>query len=201
MKTARFKKVVDVGGKPKTYLPFLPADEDATLTSALNENRIMSISRTLVGQRKDFGLVGLESGKGNQILIFPKSLKSFEGCRIVAIDYSLVDEALEGSAKPARKPESPPSVVPATKQVSGGKSAGRSKSRKKPTLPPTKSEDRKMEKAEAPSDIPPPEAKETTPKQKRKTNLKEQLCEVLEEWRQGHDVKANSMLVAIVEAL
>ncbi len=48
----------------------------------------MTVQKTETGT--EFGMVGFKEKKGASYLIFPKSLKRFENCRIVGINWDLV---------------------------------------------------------------------------------------------------------------
>lgn len=78
--------------------------------TAIREHRVMTIHHAPRGQRADYGTIGLSQREaGGQILIFPKSLRRWEGRRIVGIDYRLL--AAAERLRPARE-EAPPLHVP-----------------------------------------------------------------------------------------
>ena len=90
VKTARFAQVVEKCGKPQVYTLWQKPSADRHFQSQLKNNRVMTILKSESGT--DFGIVGLKESKEARYLIFPKSLKSFAGMRIVGIDWSLVRE-------------------------------------------------------------------------------------------------------------
>jgi hypothetical protein len=51
----------------------------------------MTIKQKTIGSAKDFGTVGFLREKNVSYLIFPNSLKKFEGRRIVGIKYALIE--------------------------------------------------------------------------------------------------------------
>lgn len=92
MKTARFAAVVARSGQPLNHLVFAAPAQDAALQSAVRAHRVMTIHQEHVGTHKDYGLVGFHPAPHAQYLVFPRSLKSFAGKRIVGIDFNLVAE-------------------------------------------------------------------------------------------------------------
>jgi len=88
VKTARFTVVVEKCGKPEVYTLWVKPKTDRHFQSLLKNNRVMTVRSTESGT--DFGEVGFHQKAGARFLAFPKSLKKFEGQRIVAIDWSLV---------------------------------------------------------------------------------------------------------------
>lgn len=71
----------------------------------------MTIHQHPRGPKKDFGVVGLERNRDAQYFVFPRSLRSFVGARIVAIDYASAGERLALKApvvhqQPGPKPRS-----------------------------------------------------------------------------------------------
>ena len=67
----------------------------------------MTIHQAHRGQGADFGAVGLMKSRDAQIFVFPKSLKTFTGKRIVGIDYALLaaGTSVTGSAKSMHAPK------------------------------------------------------------------------------------------------
>jgi hypothetical protein len=88
VKTARFRVVVEKCGQPEVYTLWQKPKADRHFQSLLKSNRVMTIRPSDTGT--DFGVVGFSEKKAARYLAFPKSLKRFEGQRIVGIDWSLV---------------------------------------------------------------------------------------------------------------
>ena len=88
VKTARFTVVVEKCGRPAVYTLWQKPKADRHFQSLLKNNRVMTIRTSESGT--DFGEVGFKEKKGARYLAFPKSLKRFEGERIVGIDWALV---------------------------------------------------------------------------------------------------------------
>jgi len=88
VKTARFRVVVEKCGGPEVYTLWQKPKADRHFQSLLKNNRVMTIRPSESGT--DFGEVGFKEKKGARYLAFPKSLKRFEGQRIVGIDWALV---------------------------------------------------------------------------------------------------------------
>lgn len=106
-KTVRFTQVVERSGKPQVHTLWLPPDKDPELKRAEHAHRVMRVGHGSQGGKTDVGTVGLESSAKpeGQVLIFPKSLKPFEGARIVGIKFDLVEQPkLADLRKPAHKP-------------------------------------------------------------------------------------------------
>lgn len=102
-KTSRFKTVVESAGKPTVHLPLTDPEKDQTLRRADKANRVMMVHQTTVGTAKDFGTVGFDPEVTGEILIFPRSLKTFAGSRVVGIDYDLINEEKATKKAPLKK--------------------------------------------------------------------------------------------------
>jgi hypothetical protein len=87
VKTARFTDVIEKCGEPETYTLWRQPKEDPKLKKLVTANHIMTVRN---GGGADFGEVGLHQSKGAMYLEFPKSLKQFQGRRIVGIKWDLV---------------------------------------------------------------------------------------------------------------
>jgi hypothetical protein len=84
---------------------------------------VLTVHQENVGTAADYGNVGFEEDAQGSFLLFPKSLKRFEGRRVVGIKYDLIEKppAAEPSefrkakpkAKPAPRAEPPPKPEPA----------------------------------------------------------------------------------------
>ena len=119
MKTVRFSKVVEKCGKPEVYL--LMTETDPDFQTALHADKIMSLSDDSHGAGTEYGTVGYDKKRKGQLLLFPKTLKSFEEMKIVGIKYDLFaeDEISERSSKKrtqAKKPAIKKTKAPATKK-------------------------------------------------------------------------------------
>ena len=87
VKTARFAELVEKCGEPESYTLWRLPREDPHLKKLVATHHIMTVRN---GGGADFGEVGLHERKGAMYLKFPKSLKRFEGKRIVGIKWNLV---------------------------------------------------------------------------------------------------------------
>jgi hypothetical protein len=131
MKSVRFTQVVEKSGKPEVYFRFGPLEKDPGLQRAVKQKRVMTVHREPRGQRKDYGRVGLHEDPHAQILIFPKSLASFAGKHVIAINYDLVPEEMvamrpdaEGEGwKPRRRKDAKESAKPRTEAEPGPEQA------------------------------------------------------------------------------
>jgi hypothetical protein len=88
VRTSRFTAVVEKCGRPEVYTLWQKPKADRHFQSLLKNNRLMTVRPTESGT--DFGEVGFHLKNGARFLAFPKSLKRFEGDRIVGIDWALV---------------------------------------------------------------------------------------------------------------
>jgi hypothetical protein len=104
MKTARFSAVVEAAGRPKTHLVLVPPEQDKALQAAIKSDRVMTLHQKPTGNKADYGTVGFELGVGCQYLIFPKNLTKFQGMRIIAVTWELLEE---GVSKKEAKPPKP----------------------------------------------------------------------------------------------
>jgi hypothetical protein len=88
VKTARFRVVVEKCGRPEVHTLWLKPAADRRFQVIIKNNRVMTIRPGKTGT--EFGVVGFHKEKNARYLAFPKSLKRFEGQRIVGIDWLLV---------------------------------------------------------------------------------------------------------------
>ena len=105
MKTVRFSEVVSKSGRPEPYTLWLAPDKDPDFQKALKAGRIMSVHQETVGSKADYGEIGYTGTKG-EILLFPKSLKSFAGKRVIGVKYDLLASP-PAPLKPKPKPQKP----------------------------------------------------------------------------------------------
>jgi hypothetical protein len=90
MKSVRFSKVVEKSGKPEVYL--LMSETDPDFHKALEADKIMSLSDESHGSGTEYGTVGYDKKRHGQLLLFPKSLRSFADAKIIGIKYDLFAE-------------------------------------------------------------------------------------------------------------
>ncbi|HEY0456915.1 MAG TPA: hypothetical protein VGE41_11110 [Verrucomicrobiae bacterium] len=108
-KTARFAAVLDKSGQPQWLTLWQKPAADPHFQKALKEDRILTVVRHRAGTGKDFGVVGFENTPSSSYLEFPKSLKSFDGKRIVGLNYNLaapsepLGKPVGHSTRPRRK--------------------------------------------------------------------------------------------------
>jgi hypothetical protein len=75
--TVRFSKIVETVGKPSVHVLWIDPDKDDILQKAIKANRVMTIHQRPDGTKTDYGTIGFEKNVPGQVLIFPKSLRSF----------------------------------------------------------------------------------------------------------------------------
>jgi hypothetical protein len=88
VKTARFAVVVEKCGTPEVYTLWQKPTADRHFQSLLKNHRVMTVQQSESGT--DFGVAEYCKRPGAIYLAFPKSLKRFEGKRIVGIDWELL---------------------------------------------------------------------------------------------------------------
>jgi hypothetical protein len=126
-KTVRFTEVVKRSGRPQVHTLWLPPDKDPELQRAQKAQRVMTIEPGSSGTKADVGTVGFQrDAKLGQFLIFPKSLKPFDGARVVGIKFDLiaqpklaaVDPLKHSKVSPRRRGahKAPPIVTPTVDQ-------------------------------------------------------------------------------------
>lgn len=108
MSTVRFTQVVKKSGKPEVYL--LLSKDDKTFQDALRHDRILSLVGGVDGAKTEYGVVGYDAKRRGQLLLFPRSLKSFADSRVVGIKFDLFSEPTghdlpvrDRSIKPAQR--------------------------------------------------------------------------------------------------
>ena len=87
-KTVRFHEISEKCGAPEVYTLWQEPKSDRHFQMLLKNNRVVTIQQTDAGT--EFGVVGFVKRKGARYLVFPKSLKRFEGHRIVGIKWDKV---------------------------------------------------------------------------------------------------------------
>ncbi len=90
MTSVRFSRVVKECGRPEVYL--LMSETDPDFHQAVGAGKIMSLSDESHGSGTEYGIVGYDKKRHGQLLMFPKSLKSFADAKITGIKYDLFDE-------------------------------------------------------------------------------------------------------------
>jgi hypothetical protein len=149
-KTVRFTQVVERAGEPHVHTLWLPPDKDPELKRAAAAHRVMTIESG-AGGKTDVGVVGFDGDqkKTGQLLIFPKSLKRFEGARVVGIKFDLVEQ---------------PKLASASALKNAATSSARTRRAGKHKPPPSKAEP-----LPAPEPEPPPEPTAREPEPELKT--------------------------------
>jgi hypothetical protein len=122
-KQVRFSKLLEQGGTPGAYLPFGDPEKDNSFMRAVKEERVVTIKQEPASKHKDFGIVGFLKEKYVTYLIFPKSLREFNGHRVIGINYDVLSSENVipfGGPQPVRtrpKPaKAPPKEKPAPKR-------------------------------------------------------------------------------------
>jgi hypothetical protein len=98
---------VKKAGDPELHLVLTKPEQDAELRKAIKDHRIVTVFQESVGHHTDRGTVGFEPGINRQFLIFPKSVRSFEGKEIVGIKYDLLKVKEISKSQRATTPKPP----------------------------------------------------------------------------------------------
>ncbi len=88
VRTVRFTAVVEKCGAPEVYTLWLKPETDRRFQSLVKNNRLMTIQPSEAGT--DFGVVEFCKRPSARYLAFPKSLKRFQGKRVVGVNWDLV---------------------------------------------------------------------------------------------------------------
>ncbi len=99
-KTVRFKALVAQSGPPEPIVLWVAPEKDAHFQHLLQQKRVLSVHQQH-GAKKDYGEVGFIREPGVNYFVFPKTLRAFEGRRVIGIDYSLVH--IPAATAPSRK--------------------------------------------------------------------------------------------------
>jgi hypothetical protein len=207
VKTARFSDVVKKCGEPEPHLILMDPAKDRELQRAIKAKRVMTVFQDTVGNKADRGIAGFEPGPARQFLVFPKTLRGFEGKNIVGIKYDLWSTREPSKAEraaparpPRKKPNPKPVKLPANvlvmpqmtekrsrKKMSAGKTSSRPKQR--PARHSHQVDDGKLATATG----------DSAPHRHAKAALKEQVRAAMQALEEGKHVAAFNILQRIVE--
>jgi hypothetical protein len=171
-KTVRFTRVVERSGQPHVHTLWLPPDKDPELKRAREAHRVMTLETRPNGAKTDVGHVGFDDqpGANEQFLIFPKSLKPFEGARVIGIKFDLVEQPKLAPAQRARR------VAPRRRKSTPTSHPARAdreeRARTAPESPPAAEPKREPVRTPSPAPVrtsaPPAASKRTEPPEKPK---------------------------------
>lgn len=131
MKTVRFTKIVEKLGTPEPYTLWLPPEKDRDFQAAIKAHRVMTVHQENTGNATDFGEIGFAKDVQGSFLLFPKSLKRYEGRRVVGVKYDLLKET--PAELPTPEPKKP------AKRKTHAEPEPKSAAREKPALSPATS--------------------------------------------------------------
>lgn len=92
MKTVRFTELVKAAGQPEAYTLWTAPKKDRSFQALLKSHRVLSVRQETVGSKADHGSVGDDDDGKAQILVFPKSIKRFEGRKVIGVKYDLLKQ-------------------------------------------------------------------------------------------------------------
>jgi hypothetical protein len=179
MKTVRFSQIVEKSGKPDAYILWTDPKKDTEFQRALKQNRVMTVHQETVGAKADYGTVGFDKKKTGELLLFPKSLKRFEGKKVVGVKYDLLE-------KPAAAPKQQP------------------KAKRKPKKAKTTKAERRNEKIIAfkpAQDRAPVKKTASQPPSGSLGQIRSELRRAIKTLEAGKAVKANQMLQELQRSL
>ncbi|HYF34069.1 MAG TPA: hypothetical protein VD994_02175 [Prosthecobacter sp.] len=186
MKAVRFQSVIDAAGTPEQHLLWTEPSKDKDLQKALKDQRVMTIHQSAVGTKADYGTVGLDRSAQGQILIFPHSLKAFEGKRVVGVNYDLYAEA-------------PVKAVPTTSRAKTKKRRPKAKSAAaEPPAPKKKAAAKKQPPAKI-LPFPKPETEEEQEPKAELLEIKRKVRQALKALEQGKQVAAYETLKRLLQ--
>lgn len=92
-KQVRFTQLVKASGRPHpATLWVADPKQDPEFKKAIGENRILTIHHVNVGNKKESGEVGFQTGGAAGYLIFPKPLPMAEGTRVIGLKFDMLEE-------------------------------------------------------------------------------------------------------------
>ena len=107
MSTVRFSKIVETAGRPSVHTLWIEPVKDPVLQKAIRENRVMTIHQRPAGTKTDYATIAFENKVSGQVLIFPKSLRSFADKRVIGVNYDLLEWPAVPESQQAPKPQPP----------------------------------------------------------------------------------------------
>jgi hypothetical protein len=203
MNTVRFSEVVNSSGRPDTHLLLTAPAKDKELQAAIKANRVMTVYQGLGSTKTDYGTIGFAEGSSRQFLLFPKTLKSFEGKRVIGIKYDLLESIPVSKEEATSKPKS--GKAPTPKRDQGPTKVDRRPTNRKAEKPPARIPPLDPEPVSgAPSEkvveFPKPHSNEQRPDRSDEVEgLKRQVREAMDVLEQGKQVAAYNLLKRIVE--
>ena len=101
LKQIRFTQLVKASGRPHpATLWVADPKQDPEFKKAIGENRILTIHHVNVGNKKESGEIGFQTGGAAGYLIFPKPLPIAEGTRVIGLKFDmLVEPAIKDPVK------------------------------------------------------------------------------------------------------
>lgn len=202
MKTVRFAELVARAGKPEPHQLWSDPGRDRTFQRARKEHRVLTIHQENVGTKKDFGVVGFHEEPRAQFVIFPKSIREFEGRRVIGINYDLLEQpAMTFAAaapvervKPPSKSKPPARPAKKTAAPKSERPAGRNRPRR------TESESTTEPKPESPPEKTPMSAKPARPEPALDPSIAREITRAMKELKAGKAVAAYERLQRVVGA-
>src|SRR5690242_13529462 len=91
-KEVRFRKLVDVSGKPQIVSLWSDPKRDRDFMKAIKEHRVLTVIQEPRTHKKQFGKPGFHQDPRASYLIFPKPLPVDPESRVIGISYDLTAE-------------------------------------------------------------------------------------------------------------
>ncbi len=90
MRTVRFSQLIAASGKPEAVTLWGGPERDKGFVEAVKQNRVLTVTQSPKGGKRDFGTVGFHPEPSAMFLVFPKKLKAEADARIVGVKYDLL---------------------------------------------------------------------------------------------------------------
>jgi hypothetical protein len=206
MDTVRFSKIVEAAGKPDIHVLWIDPSKDSVLQKAIKANRVMTIHQQATGAKTDYGTVGFEKNVSGQVLIFPKSLRSFENKRVVGVKYELLETALAPAPVPEYQESTevqPPKPVEKSKPKKSKPKESKPKEVPEAVVEPAVVEPAVVEEIVPETarvvEFPTPKVEDENKPNEEVEEIKNQIREAMKILEEGKQVAAYNLLKRIVE--
>ena len=116
MKKIRFGDLVRHSGRPTTMELWTPPEKNRELQRAIRANRVLTVQRRNVGNKRDVGEIGFRKQRKAFYLIFPRALPTASHEPVIGVNYDLLEQptSFEDSKPvvPTPKKSTPPPLTP-----------------------------------------------------------------------------------------
>src|SRR6185436_5326231 len=92
MKKIRFGELVRSSGRPKMLTLWTAPAKHKELNQAIRDNRVLTVHRSSVGNKRDVGEIGFHQKQDAFYLVFPRRLPDAGPEPVIGINYDLLEE-------------------------------------------------------------------------------------------------------------